>query len=655
MKALFLFVLLFSAAFASAQNGELHILAEFANQINSGKREFSSSEQFQCRADGTSLTTHYMENLAQQCVLKLCGKPKDHASGIMTDFNLDQYVEQEKFTPIWNRIEGRLREMIEMDLEDHHAMIQQLKQNPDPKPDFPEDYNFDEYARRFFDQYIVLEVDKSKPWDQRLQYTLLLPEGVDTTFKEGIEEYAIAKKRKQESQFHKSISEQFYTFDEQKDLLRQKWDEFYLQYLARKEAGPDFMREEAGNIEDLREKIEGNQLFNIASTNSTLSNYFYLISPPPSQRPSRLCGEKCSKAIQRKIENYDFKKLIREFEQKNAQKESLVRETLAHCKSNIAYDFLKDAEIQKMREMIPIVEKYFLENVFSNYSEESKKNLRDYLANHLHYAFENPSKFEVNDLESSIERQYQYKKNFRTPPQNRNYSSLDILNYVNNRGKIDPLLSDTTTLYLCNRQGRYTAWDKFILQKDAAEHESLDESIYDKTKDNISVSLFSITHPNYGRLVMAHELGHLLSNLFHHKQLSSSSYQKYLELRQCVAQPFSVKHYENPLIHEGDTYFTEEDMADIISYMAIPDKSTLLECTILTPADGESYLHYATRPSNGGLHSNYFHSTGLFGGGYSSQLMRLLQEAIHKKITMPSSCQELMNCNKHNYRFEPCF
>ena len=102
-------------------------------------------------------------------------------------------------------------------------------------------------------------------------------------------------------------------------------------------------------------------------------------------------------------------------------------------------------------------------------------------------------------------------------------------------------------------------------------------------KDIMRISLSMIANPFWGKHIMAHELGHVLSHFFVENKSHETSYAKYLELRQC-SNNFTVNKYSSSRTgfdHPHDHRKSEEEMADLISYLTFPDKSQLWGMWIL--------------------------------------------------------------------------
>ena len=480
---------------------------------------------------------------------------------------------------------------------------------------------------------------------ERLTYTINgLPKEVSDIFKKGIEQYAENKKKVIISSFKEGVDNDLYTVDEARKILLEKWNEFYSKYQLNQKNDPDFMKSKADEIEQLKEKIEKNEIetthliYGMVRDLNHLQKIFAWTKSGRKHWPEDTLNyyctdEVCQKAIQEIIEGYDLEKSANELEMKNKEKEELKKEMLSYCKSHFARESIKDYETSDFVKLIPKVKEALMNNVISKYSELSQNNFSSYLQDELdtnvHKSTPSMAEWFIND----IDKKY---KNFKENPNEKSYDNYDFKNYIDqllsyetyDSGEIDL----TENNEICNDYPASVAWDGFYTGEGSE-------------KDAIDISPFSCTHHSFGKGILAHELGHALSNAFQKNKLSKPSYEKFMELRQCTnslnKQP---KTYDGPrdIEHPGDQLTTEEDMADLISVLVIPDKSLLYNCALLEPKiDGKSYLEVA-------LHVDYLTP-------HSPPLVRILREAIHKRVALPASCRELMEQNKDNFRFEPCF
>ena len=661
MKALFSFVLLFSSDVVMAQNDDFHIWAEFVNRVNSGEMEPSPFREFRCQADGTAIpASDYQENLAQQCAIDLCGIPKDSPSAALLNYNFDQYV-QEGAMARFAEIEPKIREAIESEFNRNAQFLEALEEKMKDgglEPDYAtwEGQDYEAYTWQLFNRYIEFETDKTKPFDERISFKINLPSDSSDIFKKGIEQYTESKKSKIESDFTEGLYYNFYTIEEAKEILLEKWKEFNDRYQENKKSNPHFMiwREDDYNV--LANKIQNFQsedLYDVIPIAFELSRLndeliFQETGNNPSQSPTSLCShEDCQKAIQEKISSQDLRALFNDLKAANAEKNKRTEERVAYCKSELAMKSLKDYEISEFEKIIPEVKTAFMERVFEGYSEDSKRNFSSYLENELNFSTLTRTE-DVQGYIDQINKNYEHFKGNRNRSGNYQYYNTKIfvhqlLSYKDNfHGKVDPLKG----MDLCGYGLSKVVTDGFIPQEGLEDWGKIDS--FDPEKDNVVVSLFSCTHHSFGKSILAHELGHALSYAFFRNKLSIESYGKFMELRQCANTLYKVDKNEKtpPLFkHDGDFYKTEEDMADLIAFLANPDTSVLYECPMLVPSpSGEFYTDLELSSKN-----------SIETSKHSTPLLRVLQEAIHKRKSIPSACQELMDNNEDKYRFTPCF
>lgn len=653
MKYLLMLVLYTSNILA---NEQIISTLNFLNMFNSG-------DQFQrpssCSLENFQISNAKVSELNHKCAIDLCGKPKNSQSPALLNFNFDQYV-QEGAMKRFEEIEQQIKEMIESEFQKNtnflSAVGDKIKGSGGLKPDYDqwEDWDYDTYTWKFFDKYVEFETDKTKPFNERLTYTFKLPKDATDVFKSGIKEYAEYKKKEKQTSFSSGIYGDFYTIEEAKKILREKFENFEEKYLDEKKLKPDFMKDKIEDYEKIKDKISKDDfediyaIGNVANDLYNLNNemIFQQTGSWPNSTSSYSCsGSACKKAIQEQIGKQDFSKLYSEIKAKNSEKDKRFQEKITYCKSEFAMKSLKDYEKESFKKLIPEIKENFLKNVFKNYSSDSKAKFNDYMENDLNLSTESKKQ----DLQEYIDRIKDNYKSFKentTPDDYKNYDTKQfmrklLLDYQTYTGEIDPLRNMSP----CNDSLSYVVWDGFVPKEEASGLGEMGEDL-DPEKDNILISMFTCTHHSHGKGILAHELGHALSWAFSQGKLSNESYGKFKQLRQCANTLYKVDANENkPIIieHEGDLYRTEEDTADLISYIANTDKSLLFECALLEPSsDGETY-------------ENPELSNSIDMGTHSAPLLRVLQEAIHKRKEIPATCQELINQNKDKFRFEPCF
>ncbi len=176
--------------------------------------------------------------------------------------------------------------------------------------------------------------------------------------------------------------------------------------------------------------------------------------------------------------------------------------------------------------------------------------------------------------------------------------------------------------------------------------------VFWRDRHQIELSFVSCALHDHGKGILAHEIGHAISLLFHEEnkgKMSEFSSKQYQKLRACATKQYKGKTF-NPETqkfyhdHQDDRLKTEENTADLFSYMVFQDDPTHYKCVLLqTSRDGSKYkgLDVLSSPQQ-----IVPHSTPVF---------RVLMEAIHKRTKLSSACRRVMDKYKNKINFKPCF
>lgn len=609
--------------------------------------------------------------LFEQCAMDLCGAPKNSQSRYLTDYNFDQYVPKgvmERF----GEIETEITEVILAEKEKTNKLIAGFKQlvadnkyNLDLSK-WPK-WRLDYFAGLLFDKHIKIEVDRSLVPSKRLELTVNYPENSSKNFRNAIDAYAKRRKEKLENDFLAGVREGFYSMDEAKKKLRTKWDEFWSIFSEARSKNPKFMSSDEKSlaiIEEIKKKItenENNSIQNIVSVVSELENARIIVhtwatgGELPNTKNDSVCRDmECQKGMKEFYGISNVQKLYEELQAEN-NRDTLVSDVLAHCKSHMAMRGLKDYNASQFRKIMPTIVENFQNNVLKKFSDKTKEKFNDYLKNDLHLTFK-PIKG-VGSVDEFINRIHSRYSNYKndTSESGENAYEKDSTYYLEQLELLmtyDNKVDSLKNAKICGTNGKKgsLAWDAFAT-KEMIREMSLDEvpEDVDPAKDNLFVSMFSCSHQSYGKGISSHELGHVLSWLFANKWLSVPSSGKYMIIRKCATDLYkgkAMKEGTDDAVfnyhHEGDKYRTEEDTADLISFMANPDKSVLHSCATLKGSpNGETYIDLALENKKTETHS--------------SGLLRVLQEALHDKVALPESCTKVIKKHMDKYRFNSCF
>ena len=141
-------------------------------------------------------TEERKRELALQCAMALCGPPKDTGSAWVTDFNFDHHLPA-NVPDRFPEVENEIREIVDLTLQDTNAFIEAVKaklaDNPQALvPNFDEwsDGDFGRFYNDLFAHHIDFDVDKTKPLEERLTYTLDIPEDATENFRKALEIHA---------------------------------------------------------------------------------------------------------------------------------------------------------------------------------------------------------------------------------------------------------------------------------------------------------------------------------------------------------------------------------------------------------------------------------------------------------------------------------
>ncbi|WPU64087.1 hypothetical protein [Peredibacter starrii] len=639
MVYLFLLPLLFTNVFAT---DEIQSGIAVINELNGGVNSNQCTEQ---------------SILMDRCAIDLCGRPENLPSDSLNDRSFNKYV-QPKDMQRFAEIKDDLQKLVEMEIDRTNGLVQGLKKDFDREKlkaeiESAEPWQMENLASRFLYPFFQVSTDYTKPLEERLTYSLQLPSDASDVLKKGLDSYINHRKSASLSSYSVGIQEGLYTPEESKKILKAEWDKFNKALEERKKTNPESMKSFADQIENFTQDLkdpsfeENGNYENMAGSLQQLSDGLQseVLGKWPDV-PFNHCQADCKKAIFEEMDRYDHKGILQSLQNKLKDKKLLTKKKMAYCKSQFAMDSINSYQKDKLIKMIPGIKAALFKNVMSGYSKESQKEFKDYLDKQVQFSTK-PVKSVAGEFIQEVKRTVNFEKSKSRSTETKASSlidrTLDLMGYVDYDGNTAPL----SQMRLCSESLSYVAWDNFTPKSFRDPQAPPDEYAgQDPEKDNLNISIFSCTNQEHGKNIVAHELGHALSWAFLENKLSEKSYKEYMNLRSCANGLYKVQNdYEAPasFVHDQDRFRVEEDTADLIGYMTIPDKSLISNCTLLEVSeDGKSFENLELLNSR----NSDTHSSGL---------MRVLQEAIHKRRALPASCKELVNANKDLYRFEPCY
>ena len=308
-------------------------------------------------------------------------------------------------------------------------------------------------------------------------------------------------------------------------------------------------------------------------------------------------------------------------------------EVVRNCQDMLrAKSYGSDQKVENFQKELPRIIKNYDERVLRRFSTKTRALLNLKIKDNLDFIFPE-TKNKAQGFESELVDRMQMAERGLPP--------LDHLEYLPNvvlikwlemnkdfDGAYDPLLAVKN---LCMPGPFITANDNFA---PAEIFEQAMGGFNDNNgKDVITVSPFSCEHESHGKNIISHELGHFISYLFDKEEVSEDSKSEFIRLRSCSKKTFedSTLFSSAPFMffeHEGDLQTTEEDTADLLTFMAYPATpgETPFTCSLLLPGDDGGY---SIEMNSDGVHSPDF--------------IRPLNEAINKGIPLSAACDAALN------------
>ena len=591
-----------STVFAESKylNDFFNLLSEINNPTN--YHNYCSTEQDINLED---------ESLFQKCAQDLCGKPNEVKSAYLSDANFDKYIDKikmDKFEENKEKIKEKLEDQLKEIEKSVDLFFEQNKDNLEINFD---DWNDADYThfQTFFRDYYEIEIDNNVDIEHRVKITYVNLGDQSETLKAGVKDFSKLHTERIKNNFEYGLDIGFYTTEEgieyAKSLINNSSLPITSSYMER-------LNQDNLSPYDIIDIIRS--IYRLTGVEIDYSGLECLT-------------ENCKDAIKERVSKKEYYDKYKQLKEKISNKELFIEQRLNFCKSQFALTQIQKSNQEKLKNSFKQAKNSFIKKVFPIYSKETQEGLLNYFTNKLDIYYQ-------MDIENNSDSFFSNTLNSSGSTLASNPSSIDFMMYLDN----DPI-----SQLPCGDSLSPIMWDSFV----PSEYNEFEYSDIDKQKDNIMASHFTCNHGYQGESIISHELGHAISYYFTKKKSSKKSMESFMELRLCATnlykdggEPLEYSLYSLP----GDRLRTEEDMADLYSYMV--DKSevnTLVECSMLKHTSMNNEF------------TDLSFKQSFIGDGHSSSFMRLIQEAIHKRKTMPNSCSQLIQKNKQYYRFKSCF
>lgn len=640
VKLLF-FVALLTASLSFAVNTNLHLSESLENAVNviNVLNSPLSSEKCQDQQAMPAIIQSLKKLLcidsdcfqrtlkptAQQCVVDLCGPVEDHPAvhAAMTNESFANNLKPQVMEEFDKNIMPSMKERWD-------KITEQCIDNINQHDDF-----LDEYIDSASHEDLMYLMDHV--FSQYYDYSFKLPPNVVQSILKYKNRILRAGKwnQKKFDQKASAWAEQGesvfdFHFPENFPIVLQREIERYaeLRKTAVKQAFISTLREKLKNTLSEEEEFFQNEFNDIL-----LPKKSWILRRKPSSVNQDICSnrENCKKVL-----SLGLRDMVQNYRQR---RNSTSEEEMMRCKSYFAVHHLVDQRVKEFKEILPDVKQQFMSKVMSRYSSVSQNSFQDFLNNTLTASFPLPS------YEEMVEKLTKGKLD-RVESFSGGQRSLTLLTKsVDNI--LDFFVNDCNNTKMCYSFAGFEA-------------STLTTDTYDIINHHVNLSLYSCTYHDHGQSIFAHELGHALSSAFHQDSLlSSESYEKYQQLRECANNQYKGKRRissrtggnEPPLLtgdatlqQIGDTSpYAEEDTADIISYLTFSEDENLFTCSFAVSPSVDNKLEYDIDRliSDDSRHS--------------PSLLRILREAVYKNKEFSPACQTAVDIYKKKAEFKKCF
>lgn len=580
-------------------------------------KKLSSLEEVTCE----EMTS---EDLAQHCAREVCGAPGSKNSKVSVN-NLHKFIspqQQEELKAI-DREVGKIVNQEKQKIQDLAQELEKRKSDTN----FLNTKDWDKYdyltASNLMWKYIIWEVDSTRPFKERSFLTIkdtapnyLIPaiEEVFNNFNAALYDNPI-----------RAYDSGVLTLEEFKSAVMQKAQRLQNELAEQKRKTSFDLDKFNSNLSRLSSaeqiKIHFNDIKELGD------EYDIKLEPDIFH-----CQEKCQKTFDEFLSKLDLDTVIANLEIGIEYTDE--KDKIAECKASYISTNQKNNLSQNFEQIWPQVKEGYLKNVVPRFSSHSQNIIKDYLENGVHFYFENPTNKRFPDLKQKSQQDKNIISN-----KDKSHSYL-LEGLINNYYDSDINLFHAD-IQVCDRYAYPSLiWDSYLAKEYLDPSYAAQYPHYNPHKDNIAVSPFSCEHQQEGAGIVAHELGHAISHLMTRDGMSSSSLASYREIRDCASQQWDMKEPSSRTYHPGDSQFTEEDSADILSYIAVNDGTSLYACGLLaTDSNETTYTDLDTQPW----------------GDHSPSLIRLLREITYKKDTVPKTCQTLMSRHQDKLGDKKCF
>lgn len=273
--------------------------------------------------------------------------------------------------------------------------------------------------------------------------------------------------------------------------------------------------------------------------------------------------------------------------------------------------------VDNLLKKLPTIKSKFIKNILPNISTDTRVKLNSFI-NDLEFQMPTVEGEEISGIKNLRDKINEYSNSI--PSNSSTESDNNLPKFYNDFKKLNQFISP---------QGFYTFFPS--IQENCIEQSfNSDSAGHSLTHTgSIRISGSVARYPKTGHKIIYHELAHAAGRFFESSEASNDSKEHYLKLRECVSELSK----DSPPVNgqpffEKDHRYTEEDMADIISFQ-VPETSQgpLMSCSFIGLDKRSNKWINATTSRH--AHGEATHSPGL---------LRAIREASYRGKLIPPSC-----------------
>jgi hypothetical protein len=622
-------------------------LNDGVKNFNFWVEQFNTNKLIQNKCLNSNQTIN-MQALINNCASELCGNANPYRSVFLNNDNIEMYVSPEnvgRFSQYEQRYRRFINEAINKTKKLHNLFNQR------PKNRFSIDWSklsneeVDTIAGAVYQNFYKIFFDeKENLISKRVQTVIGDTKDLPPAVKMGLRSFISDALNRYRKNLYYGALHGVPRLSEIKPIIYTRWSLFLQYFESLRFQSPTYYREKLSYVKELDQKIKTTKYeipadlaldlyqINKLENNSSMPN-----RKDDANIQYRCKSDICRRGLEVFLNNSNLRNKINFIPKITSQEAIEMKEnSLTSCKAGYLLNYRDQYNKDYLRNKLPKILSNFKSALKTKLSHETLVKLNYFIKDTAQFNFESKKNDASNvidqDFQNSLKEAEENIMNISANPTN----TTELLKSLNELAK---------TQSICSWGNEGITWDNITPPSNRDEKNKLED--YQPNKNNISISHFSCTHGELGENIVYHELGHLLTYFFKQAKVSHSSWLKYMNLRQCIndqnSKEYTLQYSHNPPnSFPGDTYRTEEDMADliqdIVNQVHYPNDRQKLNCHFL-PVQNNQYYKLSL-------------DNKLKMNSHSSEFTRLLRNALRQKKMLPPSCSKIIEINPK--RFKKC-